>query len=91
MRRSFEGLACLVREYLREDPLSGHLFVFMSRCRSRMKVLYWDRTGFALWYKRLERGTFSVPKKMELTPAELQCVLEGLEIEGVRRKKRFSL
>jgi transposase len=91
MRCSFEKLSYLVREYLREDPLSGHLFVFLNRVRDKMKILYWDRSGYAIWYKELERGTFRCPEKGELTSAELACVLEGLELSNARRRKRFSL
>lgn len=89
MRRSFDRLACMVRELLEKDPLSGHLFVFMNKDRNRMKVLYWERNGYALWYKRLERGTFSIPSKKELTGVELGCILEGIEFEKSPRKVRF--
>ena len=91
MRCSFEGLSYRAREVIKEDPLSGHLFVFFNRTRDKMKILYFDRTGFAIWYKELERGTFTCPEKRELTAAELLCILEGLEIAGIRRKKRFSI
>ena len=91
MRCSFEGLSHRAREVVKEDPLSGHYFLFFNRSRDKMKILYFDRTGFAIWYKELERGTFTCPEKRELTAAELSCVLEGLEIAGIRRKKRFLL
>lgn len=91
MRCSFEGLSYRVREVVKEDPLSGHLFVFFNRTRDKMKILYFDRSGYAIWYKELQRGTFTCPEKRELTSGELACVLEGLEIEGVRRKRRFLL
>ena len=91
MRCSFEGLSYRVREVVQEDPLSGHLFVFFNRNRDKMKILYFDRSGYAIWYKELQRGTFRCPDKREISPAELSCILEGLEIEGVRRRKRFSL
>lgn len=90
MRRSFEGLSFLVRDVIREDPMSGHCFLFFNRTRDKMKVLYFDRTGFAIWYKELQRGTFTHPEKRELSHAELLCVLEGLEIKEIRRKRRFS-
>jgi len=91
MRCSFEGLSYRVREVVKEDPLSGHLFVFFNRSRDKMKILYFDRSGFAIWYKELQRGTFTCPEKREISAAELLCVLEGIEISGVRKKKRFSL
>lgn len=91
MRRSFEGLSYLVRDVIREEPQSGHLFLFLNRTRDKVKILYFDRTGFAIWYKELQSGTFTHPEKRELSSAELGCVLEGIEIAGIRRKKRFSL
>ena len=89
MRRSFEGLSYLVKEVIKEDPLTGHLFLFFNRTRDKLKVLYFDRSGFAIWYKELQRGTFTHPVKKELTHAEIMCVLEGLEIANISRKKRY--
>ena len=85
MRRSFDGLAGMVREILRADPMSGHLFVFFNRRRDRVKILFWDRTGLALWYKRLEEGVFTLPKasdgnqqpSMEMSWADVSLILEG--------------
>lgn len=91
MRCSFEGLSYRVREIVKEDPVSGHLFVFFNRNRDKVKILYFDRSGYCIWYKELQRGTFTCPEKRELTAAELACILEGLEIDGIRRKRRFSL
>ncbi len=91
MRRSFEGLSYLAREVVKKDVLSGHLFMFFNRNRSAVKILYWDKSGFAIWYKQLQRGTFTRPRKEELDHTELLCVLEGLEFEKMPRKARFSL
>jgi transposase len=93
MRRSFDTLAEMTRRVLEEDPLSGHLFVFRSRRADRVKILYWDRGGFALWYKRLETGRFHLPsaegKRVELEAAELSLLLEGIDLSGARRHRRY--
>lgn len=97
MRKGFDSLAALVREHLREDPLSGHLFLFVGRGRDRLKLLYWDNDGFALWYKRLEEGTFRLPSpqragaRLELQPSELAMLLAGIDLTSVKRRKRFAL
>ena len=94
-RKGFDGLSQLVRDRIAQDPLSGHLFVFRNRRRDRIKILYWDRDGLALWYKRLEKGTFRFPEavdgRIEVTPAELAAVLEGIDLRHARRQARFSL
>jgi transposase len=94
MRRAFDGLAEMTRQVLREDPLSGHLFVFTSRRADRVKVLYWDRGGYALWYKRLETGRFHLPKaegaRLELDASDLSLLLEGIDLSGARRQRRFT-
>ena len=93
LRRSFDGLAAMARDVLREDPLSGHLFVFSNRRRDRVKILFWDRSGFVLWYKRLEKGVFRFPSaaagSMEVEAAELMLLLEGIDLAGSRRRERF--
>lgn len=95
MRKGFDGLSQLVRDRIAQDPLSGHLFVFRNRRRDRIKILYWDRDGLALWYKRLEKGTFRFPEavdgRVEVTPAEMAAVLEGIDLRHARRQARFSL
>jgi len=95
MRKGFDGLAQLVREQIGQDPLSGHLFVFRNRRRDRLKILYWDRDGFALWYKRLEKGTFRFPESqagtVEVTPAQMAAVLEGIDLSRARQLPRFAL
>jgi len=84
MRCSFDKLSALTQQTLSQDPLSGHLFVFLNRVRTHIKVLYFDRTGLAIWYKRLERGTFTSPTVEEITYRDLLCMLEGLQIKKLR-------
>ena len=84
MRCSFDKLSALTQQTLSQDPLSGHLFVFLNRVRTHIKVLYFDCTGFAIWYKRLERGTFSVPALEEISYRDLVCMLEGLQVKKLR-------
>lgn len=95
MRRSFDGLAAMVEDILKEDPLSGHLFVFRNRRGDRVKILYWDRSGYCLWYKRLEKGVFRFPivdgPYVELEAAELALLLEGIDLVGARRRPRFEI
>jgi len=94
MRRSFDGLAAAAEHVVRQDPLSGHLFVFRGRRGDRMKVLFWDRDGYAVWYKRLESGVFRFPAgpgdAREITAADLGLILEGIDWRSVRREKRFA-
>jgi len=84
MRKSFDGLAEVVRSFLGHDPLSGSLFVFRNKNSQRVKVLWWDRDGLAIYYKRLERGTFRFPtstdKAVAVEAEQLLRLLEGLEV-----------
>lgn len=95
MRRSFNGLSAMVKHTLEDNPLSGHLYVFVNRKRTMIKVLFFDRNGYAIWSKRLEQGQFvfraSGDVKQKLSFAQLQCLLEGIDISNARRYKRFSL
>ncbi len=94
MRKSFDGLAALAQGTLQLDPFSGHLFVFANRRRDRIKVLYWDRDGFAVWAKRLERGTFHIPAavggRVEMTATELAVLLAGIDLDAARRRPRYA-
>jgi transposase len=94
MRKSFDGLAALASGNLALDPLSGHLFVFVNKRRDRIKILYWDRDGLAVWAKRLERGTFRLPAatsdRLEMTTAELAALLAGIDLNTARRRVRYS-
>ena len=89
MRKSFDGLSALVCQFLGQDPLSGHCFVFVNRRATQMKVLYWDRTGYCLWAKRLECGRFwdwRKPPASELDWTRLKLLLEGIEVGRQRRR-----
>jgi len=93
LRRSFDGLAALTQEQLELDPWSGHLFVFRNRSGDRVKILYWDRSGFCVWYKRLEKGCFRLPQGssqcVELESSELGLLLEGIDLAGARHRPRW--
>jgi transposase len=95
MRKSFDGLANETRHVIAQDPLSGHLFVFFNKRRTMVKVLYWDRNGYCLVAKRLERGTFYLPRAsergvVEVEAAELALILEGIDLGGARRRPRWA-
>jgi len=95
MRRGFDALAEMVRQVIKQDPLSGHLFVFRSRVGDRVKLLYWDRDGYCLWYKRLEKGRFALPETVpadcRIDGRDLAMMLEGLEWTAARKRPRYSL
>lgn len=97
MRKGFDGLQGVISSVLEQDPLSGHLFLFVNRRRDKLKILYWDGDGLALWYRRLEQGTFQMPaiaedqKSAEIRSDELTMLLRGVDLQSVRRRKRFSL
>jgi len=96
MRCGFDRLAELARIVTEQDPMSGHLFLFRSRGGDRLKVLYWDRDGYALWYKRLEVGVFKFPrvigetKSVELRASELAMLLDGIDLKSVKRVARYA-
>lgn len=89
MRKGFGGLGAMVTGVLKQDPLSGHWFIFCNQRRTTLKVLYWDGSGFWVCAKRLERGRFSFPQegKTTLTHGELSCLLSGIEIGEKNFKK----
>jgi len=97
MRKSIDGLSILVADYLEQDPFSGHAFAFCNRKRNMIKILYWDRNGFCLWLKRLEKDRFAWPVKndelRQVDMRQLYWLLDGLLIEQKRahKKREYSL
>lgn len=94
MRKSFDGLAGMVSNIVKQNPVSGHLFLFRNRRGNCVKLLYWDGDGFAIWYKRLEKGTFSVPNiesDGSIDPRDLSMMLEGVDFTKVRKRRRYKL
>ena len=95
MRRSFDGLQGMVASVMQLDALAGHLFVFSNRQRNRVKILYWDRDGFAIWSKRLEEGTYAMPfgkaggQHCEVSAQELSALLSGIDLGQAKRRKRY--
>lgn len=97
MRKSFDSLCALVSSQMKRDFLSGDVFIFVNRDRNRIKLLVWDRSGFVIWYKRLEEGTFELPQFAEGVPdaevrwERLVMILEGIQLGSVKERKRYSL
>ena len=95
MNYSFDGLMGRAQTIFDQDPTSGHLFLFFSRTRDRIKILFWDRDGFCIWYKRLEKGTFQFPDAadgtecLELTYDQLTKMLGGIDLRSGRRRRRY--
>ncbi len=97
LRKGFDALTGLVTTAFGQDPTSGHLFLFVNRRRDRIKILYWDRDGLAIWYKRLETpGTFQLPTtateaaSIEMTPTQLALILSGIDLSSARQRKRYQ-
>jgi len=96
LRKSFDGLCGLVESVFQGNVLDGHLFLFLNKRRDRIKALWWDRDGLAIWYKRLERGSFEMPRAsdraphLELDATELAMLLGGVSLASAKRRKRYS-
>jgi transposase len=92
MRNGFDGLSGLVRQGLSKDPLSGDVFIFFNKRRSHVKLLLWEKDGFSIYHKRLERGTYELPTSVtgELRNDELMLILQGISLKSVRRRERFD-
>ena len=101
MRKGFDGLFALVESVIRQDPFSGHLFVFRNRRRDRLKIMWWDRDGLVVWYKRLEKGGFQFPTDLassddmpparcEMRAEEFAMLLGGIDLTDIRRRNRYE-
>ncbi len=90
MRNGIDGLRAIVEQVLKRDPNSGHLFVFIGKAKDKLKVLFWDRNGYVVYFKRLERGRFQVPTlnatraSVEMEPAQLAMLLDGIDLNAKR-------
>jgi transposase len=96
-RKGADSLMVIVRDVFRHDPLGGHLFVFFSKRADRVRIVYWDRNGFAMWTKRLERGRFHPAFSADgnlaasaIDPADLALIVEGIDLAGARRRPRWE-
>ena len=97
LRKSFDGLCGLVESVFQGNVLDGHLFLFLNQRRDRIKALWWDRDGLVIWYKRLERGSFEMPRAtgsvqhLELDATELAMLLGGVSLASAKRRKRYRV
>ena len=94
LRKGFEGLSAIVRDVMKQDPLSGHFFCFLNRRRDRAKIIFFDRSGYCIFFKRLEKSTFKLPvqpdaRVIEMEAPELMLLLEGIDLRGARRRPRW--
>jgi transposase len=94
MRKSFDGLSGIVQSQLQRDPMSGEVYVFINKRRNRIKLLHWEQGGFVLYYKRLEKGLFELPKTMDKTLgvswSTLMMIVEGISLDYIRKKDRYQ-
>ncbi len=99
MRKSFNGLVALTESKLKQNPLSGDLFVFVNRRRDRIKLLYWGETGYCIWYQQLQKGTYQLPghplpdeqDSLAVTRSQLSLILDGIDLSSARQRPRFKL
>ena len=96
MRKGFDGLHSMVLQVFQRDPLDGHLFLFVNRRGDRLKMLWWDRDGMALFYKRLEAGTYQLPSAPDdaegvvIDATDLAILLNGIDLQSAKRRKRYT-
>lgn len=94
MRKSFDGLCGIIKNKMQQDVLTGDVFIFLNKRRTHIKLLLWERDGFAIYYKRLERGTFELPAnndaQLPITHQQLLLVLQGISLKAVQYRKRYQ-
>ena len=91
MRKSIDGLSMVVASQMKKNPSSGEIFLFFNKTADKLKILYWDRNGFCVWYKRLERGRFKIPSKHAIISYEqLRWLLDGLDLNKLEGHKKLS-
>lgn len=92
MRKGYDGLSGLVRNEWKMNPLSGDVFIFLSKQRNKLKLLHWQKDGFVIYSKRLEKGTFELPKdnSIEITSHQLQFILEGIYLSSIKKRVRYE-
>jgi transposase len=97
MRKSFDGLSGIISSQMQAQPLSGDIFIFLNKRRNQLKLFYWNLDGFAIWYKRLERGTFELPvttdntgESMAVQAWQLRLILEGVQLKSITRRTRYK-
>ncbi len=95
MRKGFDSLCGLVREEFKMNPLSGDVFIFLSRTKNKIKLLQWQRDGFAIYYKRLEKGIFELPQNanenvMLISSQQLMLIMEGIKLSSIKKHKRYE-
>lgn len=96
MRKSFDGLSCIVCDIIQQDPCSGHLFLFVNKRRNRAKIIWWEESGYWLLYKRLERGQFPLfdqahgdAESFTCTSTDLMMILDGIDLRRARRREKL--
>src|SRR5690349_13237957 len=92
MRKGYDGLCGLVRTEWKKDPLSGDVFIFLSKHRNKIKLLHWQKDGFVIYSKRLEKGTFELPKSnsVEISAQQLQFILDGIDLSSIKTRMRYE-
>jgi transposase len=96
MRKGYDGLSGLVRNEWKKDPLSGDVFIFLSKQRNKIKLLHWQNDGFVIYSKRVEKGTFELPKEklagnnIEITAHQLQFILDGIYLSSIKKRMRYE-